>query len=155
MLYTSPLFSRARGSLAGLTTQMTHAGQILRRRARTHHKRTDATQRAQQAMQRSSLVWHEIYTQAQRDRWEQAAKTRTQQLQIKTDKITTGYQLYLRLSLFWLNQFPGSFINPNPSQMTVTLKSVRWRWRVTAAGGQVGVEWSDPVISTGASEWSI
>ena len=96
MLFKSPIFSQASGSVNGLTFSHNKGGQYTRGRAIPTNPNTPAQLAARNAMAQVVDAWTNVLTQAQRDAWSVYA-TNTPVINRLGDSVTlSGQQMYIR-----------------------------------------------------------
>ncbi len=69
MLFSSPIFSQASGSIAGLTFAHSSSGMTVRARSTPTNPDTARQRTVKHALARLSPYWGELLTQAERDAW--------------------------------------------------------------------------------------
>jgi len=106
-------------------------------------------------MQRAASDWSELLTQAQRDRWNQAAQVqRSEGESLKSDS-ASGHTLWMAHRMFQLRAGPDN-ITPNAQRMTPTLVTdINWFFTFGPPWQFVTVELDHPDMVMGAVYASI
>lgn len=96
MKFTSPVYSQASGSIAGITYSHNRGGMYTRQRVKPTNPNTTLQQARRNSFGTLSSRWGAVLTQAQRDAWEVYAQNTPTVDRLGNQLILTGQQMYVR-----------------------------------------------------------
>lgn len=96
MLFKSPIFAQASGSIAGTVFSRNAGGMYVRSRANPVNPNTGAQQAVRDAMRTLVFTWSNVLTDAQRDGWNTYAFNTPTLNKLGESTSKTGQQMFLR-----------------------------------------------------------
>lgn len=99
MIFKSPVFSQASGSVAGLTFSRNQGGMYVRSRATPTNPNTEAQQAVRDAMREAVFQWSNVLTATQRENWNTYAFNTPTFNRLGEATHKTGQQMFIRGSI--------------------------------------------------------
>lgn len=96
MLFKSPVFAQASGSVAGMTYSRNAGGMYVRSRAKPTNPNTEAQQAVRDAMRNAVFAWSNTLTDTQREVWNTYAFNTPTWNRLGESTHKTGQQMFIR-----------------------------------------------------------